>query len=356
MTSAASIDTCCWPLSGLGEAVAALATKAGLVAGNTSTSGHRSPSTGSNPGSFIEWQAQTLGCEAQVLDTTFRNLQEELETGTPAIIRIGASQFAAALEVRRGNVYLFTPALEVRSFPLETLCDALRAPAEERIRQEYDELLSQAEIPDRKRTRVVRQLLDERTGQQRFADAWVLRSPLTTNLRRFLVDTGVVRKGSSLVAAHLLQYLCWLASWQILGKLSLEGRMDRGWMLAWVLLLLGIVPLRTLTTWLQGSLAAELGMNLKRRLLLGTLKSNPDEVRHRGVGSLLGQAFEAEAVESLALSGGIAGVLALLEIIVSGFVLGKISILLAIWCARRGSSSVAFPPAITSPGPEPEWR
>ncbi len=51
-----------------------------------------------------------LGCEAQTLDTTYRNLEEELATGTPAVIRVSPSQFVAALEVRRGRVYLFTPA------------------------------------------------------------------------------------------------------------------------------------------------------------------------------------------------------------------------------------------------------
>ncbi len=85
----------------------------------------------------------------------------------------------------------------------------------------------------------------------------------------------LLRKGSSLVAAHLAQYLFWLASWQILGKLSLEGRMDRGWLLAWVLLLLGIVPLRTLTTWLQGSLAAEVGHEFEEKTASGCAKIQP---------------------------------------------------------------------------------
>ncbi|MFL6447200.1 MAG: ATP-binding cassette domain-containing protein [Bryobacteraceae bacterium] len=229
-----------------------------------------------------------------------------------------------------------TPGRELFKFSLQLLCDRLRSPAEEKIRHDYRDLLQEAQIPDVKTARLIRQLVDGQTGQQRFVDAWVLRAPLNTSLRRFLVDTGVVRKGMSLVVAHMAQYLFWLASWQILGQLSLQGRMDRGWFFAWVLLLLGIVPLRTLTTWLQGSLAAEVGMSLKRRLLLGALKSNPDEVRRRGVGSLLGQAFEAEAVESLALSGGITGLLAGVEILVSGFVLGTISILLAGWCVLTG--------------------
>src|SRR4051794_15446809 len=256
-----------------------------------------------------------LGCEAQTVDTIYRDLEEELATATPAIVRISPSQFVAVVEVRRGSASLLRPGRDILRLPLQGLCDALRAPAEDITRHQYQQLLREAEIPQGKSARVIEQLLDGQTGQQRFGDAWILRAPLSTSFRRFLVETGVLRKGSSLVAAHLCQYLFWLGSWQILGQLSLQGRMDKGWLVAWVLLLFGIVPLRTLTTWLQGSLAAEVGMNLKRRLLLGAMKSNPDEVRQRGVGCLLGQAFESEAVESLALSGGITGVLAVVEIL-----------------------------------------
>src|SRR4051812_39720959 len=319
-----------------------LATRAKLVSPGTSISSRRLPSENDDPGAFIEWQAQMLGCEAKVLEATYRNLEEKLATAPPAIIRLRPSQFIAALEVRRGVVSVLSPAREVVKLPLRALCETLRFSGEEPIRDQYRDLLREAEIRDDKSDRAIRQLVDGQTGQHRFRDAWTLRAALNTSFRHFLMDTGVMRKGSSLVIAHLAQYVFWLASWQILGQLLLQGRMDRGWMLAWVLLLLGIVPLRTLTTWMQGSLATEIGMSLKRRLLLGALNSNPDDVRRQGIGSLLGQAFEAEAVERLALSGGITGVLTLVEIAVSAFVLGKISILLGAWCVLTGGVGWAF--------------
>ncbi len=125
--------------------------------------------------------------------------------------------------------------------------------------------------------------------------------------------------GAGLTFAHTAQYLLWLASWAILGTLSFDGRMDRGWLLAWALLLLTLVPFRVLTTWLQGLLAIGVGGLLKRRLLLGALRLRPDEMRHQGIGGFLGQVLEAEAVETVALSGAIGSVLAVIEIVVSGF-------------------------------------
>ncbi|MDQ2841143.1 MAG: ATP-binding cassette domain-containing protein, partial [Acidobacteriota bacterium] len=128
-----------------------------------------------------------------------------------------------------------------------------------------------------------------------------------------------------------LQYVLWLASWAILASLSNSGRMDRAWLLGWALLLMTLVPCQVMTTWLQGLFAIGLGGLVKRRLLCGALKLFPQEMRHGGIGSFLGQALEAEAVETLALSGGIAGLLATVEIVLAMFVLGRFALVLAFW-------------------------
>src|SRR5439155_785952 len=58
----------------------------------------------------------------------------------------------------------------------------------------------------------------------------------------------------------------------------------------------------------------------------------PEEVRHQGTGQFLGQVFEAEAVETLTLNGGIAALLSIVELAIAGVILGRSSILLLIWC------------------------
>ena len=66
-----------------------------------------------------------------------------------------------------------------------------------------------------------------------------------------------------------------------------------GWVIlllvAWQLLLLTLIPLRLATTALGGRLAIGAGGLLKRRLLVGALKLEPDEIRHLGVGTELGE-------------------------------------------------------------------
>jgi ATP-binding cassette subfamily B protein len=203
---------------------------------------------------------------------------------------------------------------------------------QKQARDSYLRLLNEAAVPPKKQAGAVRQLLRERFGDTRFSEVWILRTPVGSSFRRFLGSAHAIANGSALIAAHTVQYVLWLISWTILGRLSLAGRMDRGWLAAWALLLVTLIPLRVCTTWLQGLVAVGVGAALKRRLLVGALRTEPQEIRHQGVGSFLGQAFEAEAVETLALSGGITGLLALIELVFSAFVLGQLALLLGVWC------------------------
>jgi ATP-binding cassette subfamily B protein len=86
--------------------------------------------------------------------------------------------------------------------------------------------------------------------------------------------------------------------------------------------LLTLVPLRVLITRLQGWVAIGAGALLKQRLFFGSLRLEPDSLRHQGAGQLLGRVLESEAVEALALSGGFLAFVALIEIFASLFVLG----------------------------------
>ncbi len=44
------------------------------------------------------------------------------------------------------------------------------------------------------------------------------------------------------VATYSAYYLLWILSWWLVGKGALEGQLDPGWLMAWVLLLLTLLP------------------------------------------------------------------------------------------------------------------
>jgi len=106
-----------------------------------------------------------------------------------------------------------------------------------------------------------------------------------------------------------------ITSWWLIGRAALSGHLDHGWLLAWALILLTLVPFHVFGTWLQGFIAINGGLLFKQRLLFGTLRLRPEEIRHKGVGQFLGEVMESEAVELLAVTSGFQGLTAVIELI-----------------------------------------
>ncbi|XXX53891.1 hypothetical protein WMF19_38690 [Sorangium sp. So ce124] len=108
---------------------------------------------------------------------------------------------------------------------------------------------------------------------------------------------------------------------------------------ATALLLATVVPLRQLVSWLSGVAAIDASALLKQRLLAGALSLEPEEVRSDGAGRFLSRVIESEAIEALALGGGVASIAAALELVVAAVVLAQgaagalHALLLLVWAA-----------------------
>jgi ATP-binding cassette subfamily B protein len=92
-----------------------------------------------------------------------------------------------------------------------------------------------------------------------------------------------------------------------------------------------------LMSWAQGVFAIDVGQVLKKRLLYGALRLEPEEIRNQGAGQHLGRVIESSAVGSLALAAGFSGIMAVVEIVIAAAVLSMGSggllhtLLLALW-------------------------
>jgi len=258
-----------------------------------------------------------------------RDLERELAAASPALLRISDSRFLVVLHANRRRLLVLTPMLVRERVSLDLVCAAIREPFEAAAREPLEDLLAESGVSGRTRKKSVALLLQEQFGNKRWNRCWILRLEPGGKTVRLLCDAGAIENGTAMVAAHIVQYLLWFAAWAVIGRLSFEGRMDRGWLFAWALLLITLLPFQVLTTWMQGLFTVGLGGFLKRRLLCGALKLAPEEMRHAGIGTFLGQSLEAEAVERLALSGGVPGVLATTELFLAMSLLGQMSLVLA---------------------------
>jgi ATP-binding cassette, subfamily B, bacterial len=210
-------------------------------------------------------------------------------------------------------------------------------PVEAPLLTEILPLIEAAGVPEHRHQRAREAMLRERLRGHSITTCWMLRLPPGASFWRQLLRARLPGRMILLVGSYAAEYVLWILSWWLIGLAALEGRFDRGWLLAWALLLLTIVPFRLLGSWLQGVISIGSAALLKQRLLYGALQLAPEEIRHQGAGQFLGQVLESEAVESLALSGGFAALIAAIELGAAMVVLGwgtgamLLRILLSAW-------------------------
>jgi ATP-binding cassette, subfamily B, bacterial len=129
------------------------------------------------------------------------------------------------------------------------------------------------------------------------------------------------------VAAHTAAYVLFVLSWVVIGGAAFSGDVSAGDFFAWAALLASAVPCNVVATRLQSTIALSLGGTLRRRLLRGTLGLDPDDMRGQGVGRMLGRVLDVEAVETLAVGGGLLGLVACVELVIAGVALAAGSVI-----------------------------
>jgi ATP-binding cassette subfamily B protein len=287
---------------------------------------------------WLDAVAATLGVEVEAIEVPYADVDGLLQSAAPALLRVSEGETSFLLAVRasrRGAVSVLTPELSSRWVRLAVVRAAIRHRYEAPLLRDTDQLMEEAGVSRRRRARVRKAVLFGQLAATSVAGGWLLRLPPSAASRVQGAHAGVWSRLGLLAIAHACSYALWILSWWIVGRAALQGRLDRGWLIAWALLLLTLIPLDLVVTWLQGRVAIEGGALLKRRLLFGALRLEPEEIRHEGAGRLLGRVIEAQAIESLALAGGLLALVAILELAMAGLVLAAASawlpVLLGLW-------------------------
>ena len=323
------LDKLSWPVSRLGEALEALARTGDLAPRSVEVPPppHNLARDGAEGlGRWIEATAGSLGLEAEPVDVSYAEVERLVRSAGPALLRLpgaGEPHFLALLSGRRRAVSILGPDHLLHRLRPDVICRALCHELEQLHIAQVNQLLGAAKVPKRRQARARVAILHERLSPVRLDDGWLLRLPPGASIWRQVRQARLPRHLLVLIGAHTVQYFLVLLSWWLMGRGALEGRLDQGWLLAWALILLTTVPFRLLTIWSQGVLAIGAGGLLKRRLLYGVLRLEPEEVRHQGAGQFFGRVLESQAVESLALGGGFLALVAGVELIMAAVVLGK---------------------------------
>jgi ATP-binding cassette subfamily B protein len=313
-----------WPLVRVGEAVEALGRAANLDP-TTRALEISAPPEGLDDVSLSRWienTARWLDLEAEAVLAPYAEVHDFVRAAAPALVRIGTGEsasFVALLGAGRRSVTLLDSTRARRTFPLESLAQAIRTPLLEGVQGELDSILER--ISPRRRDRARAALMRDRLGARSSPGLWILRSTPGAKLGRLATRAHLPRLVALVVAAQVLDYGLVLASWWAAAMGALQGRFDSGWLIAWALLLVTLVPLRWLSAWCASRFSISAGTILKTRLLVGALRLDPNAIRHQGAGQLLGRVLESSAVETLGLTGGLVSVVALVESVLGSVVL-----------------------------------
>jgi ATP-binding cassette subfamily B protein len=318
-----------WPVYRLGEAMAELARRAGLQSQPVAvpaTPGGFEPSDLETLGRWVAWAAGRLGLEAEQISTPVPGFERMLRGAGPAVLHVPAGPdrpalVLAILRARRGVVHLVGSDLKIHRHSAAGLRDALCAPAEGQLGAEVDRLLALARVPGARQARARRAMLLDRLAAREVGSCWLLRMPASAGFWRQLVHARMPVKVAWMLACFGVVYLLEITGWALIGLTTLNGRADLAWLVAWALLVLTLVPLRLLGAWLDASFALGVGRLLKARLLAGALGMDLQAVRRQGAGHLLGRVMESQALESLALNGGLGVLVSVLELLIAASVL-----------------------------------
>jgi ATP-binding cassette subfamily B protein len=332
-----SIDAIGWPLARLGTLLVALAERNAVETERHAVAGAEPPTLAPGLdaarerdllGRWLEHHASSLGLELEPTHVEFGELARSLPRLGPALVLVrGESGELRVLALepgrRRGHLRVLGPDLADHAIALEQLAACMSEPLLAPLRAGADAILSAAEIPSSRRERAREALLQRRAATAPIAGIWQVRLPPAARLATQLGRERVPSALAVTALAHLAHHVLLLAAWWLIGRGVLQGRSEIGWLIAWALLLISIVPLRVVQSWAAGRGALRVGALLKRRLLAGMLALQPDELRTRGIGRLLALVIESEAVESLAISTGLLSVTALLDLALATWVLSQ---------------------------------
>jgi ATP-binding cassette subfamily B protein len=266
--------------------------------------------------------ADRLGIEAEPAQCAWAELRDVLRKAAPALLRLPAD--GGFVLIRRATLkalVLLGPDLVERRVRLEDVRRALVRPLEGPVASAVTPLLEGLRLSPGRLEKARAAVVDGRLGATRVTDLWILRLPPGAPLWAQVRAARLPHPLLGFAACHLLSYLAAVAAFWVIGRGALRGQVDWGWLSAWTLLLVTLIPLRMMTTWYQGVVAALGGALLKRRLLRGALRLHPDEMRHLGAGHHLGRVMESEALESVALSAGVLAVMSSLDLLVVALIL-----------------------------------
>ena len=319
MTAAASIESCLWPLDRRDELTAIVAGAAGIGV--------------LAPAERFEWSYADVAPA----------LSARACAAAPAVVRVGAGAgtLLGIIAHVDGGVRVVGRDGSPAVCEAAALAACLRAPADAEARAGIEATVARAGVQAARRPAVAEALLRASLGAERVAEGERLR-PALPSMWAALRDAGIRGRMAAAFAGYVAQLALVAGLWWTVGARAVAAADAPGGSIAVGIIaaiIAALVGVRLVSSWIAGRLAIDGGRVLRDRLLHGLLALDTESTRAEGIGQLLGRVVETEALESLALGGGLMAAAGAFELVTGAVVLG-LGIaagwqlpLLGAWCA-----------------------
>ncbi len=313
-----------WPAARLGEAIEEIARREKLLSQSSGRSPCPPPNWhGADEERLVHWLnnvAMAWGLEVEPVQAPYTEAERFLRGVGPALFRLPATlypsepRFLVLLKSGRWRSVFLDPELAIRRTSPQVLRDALCFEIEAPHLNSIHAFCATLGVPAHRRARAQQAILTAQLRSASIRSCWLVRLAPNAPLWRQAQDAFLPRAATALVSGDLGQLCAIVAAWWLIGHSALTGQFDRVWLLGWALMLITASVLQALAMMAQGRLAVGIGGLLKIRLLYGALRLQPEAVRHQGAGQFLGRVAESEAVELLAVGGGLTVVLSAMQL------------------------------------------
>jgi len=344
MTEQDDSRTLFWPASELAEAVEILCRKAGMLSYPAEIPVF--PDLPDDPdesavGRRIEQIAGLLGIEAEPVESSYADIEEMIARSGPALFRIPESeppQFLAVLKGGNRRLSVIAADMSVRRVPLKTVRKILTYKLEAPLTHSIDKYLERAGVPEERRERAAESFLSEQLGTERIRGCWLLRFSPGADFFKQVLHARLPRYLAVMIGLHIIGQILMFSGWWIIGQSIFKGHFEWVWLSAWALIMFTGIPLQLIGIRAGTFLSVGFGALFKKRLLYGTLKLEPDEIRHQGAGQFLGRVMESESLDSMVLGSGFTAGIAVIDLVIAGYILWKgvggpyHIIALLLWC------------------------